>query len=88
MKELLHQVFYAESYEQGLKRGQELIARFKGTTLQPWDVQERIWRSLLLTSKGKEAHWRAIRTTNMLERTFGEGGCRTKVTPRFFSPRV
>ncbi|MDP2950430.1 MAG: transposase [Chloroflexota bacterium] len=29
------------------------------------------------------AHWRAIRTTNLLERIFGEGRRRTKVIPRF-----
>jgi len=29
MKPLVHQVLYAESYEQRLRQGRELIARFK-----------------------------------------------------------
>ena len=29
------------------------------------------------------AHWKVIRTSNLLERTFGEGRRRTKVIPRF-----
>jgi len=33
--------------------------------------------------KFPKAHWKAIRTSNLLERTFGEGKCRTKVIPRF-----
>lgn len=30
-----------------------------------------------------EAHWKAIRTINLLERMFGEGRRRTKVIPPF-----
>ena len=30
-----------------------------------------------------QAHWKVIRTSNLLERTFGEGKRRTKVIPRF-----
>ncbi|MGH7412077.1 MAG: transposase [Candidatus Methylomirabilis sp.] len=30
-----------------------------------------------------QAHWKRIRTTNLLERTFGERSRRTKVIPRF-----
>ena len=30
-----------------------------------------------------QAHWKVIRTSNLLERTFGEGRRRTKVIPRF-----
>ena len=30
-----------------------------------------------------QAHWKAVRTTNLLKRMFGEGRRRTKVIPRF-----
>ena len=33
--------------------------------------------------KFPETHWKVIRTSNLLERTFGEGKRRTKVIPRF-----
>ena len=31
----------------------------------------------------RSAHWKVIRTSNLLERAFGEGKRRTKVIPRF-----
>lgn len=30
-----------------------------------------------------QAHWKVIGTSNLMERTFGEGRRRTKVIPRF-----
>ncbi|MBM3120460.1 MAG: IS256 family transposase [Chloroflexi bacterium] len=83
MKPLVHRMFYAGSYEEGLKRGQELIARFKGNYTSAMECLEEDLKECLTYLRFPEAHWRAIRTTNMLERTFGEGKRRTKVIPRF-----
>jgi len=83
MKPIVHQVFYAESYEQGLRRGRDLIARFKGNYTSAMECLEDDLEECLTYLKFPEAHWRAIRTTNILERTFGEGRRRTKVIPRF-----
>jgi putative transposase len=83
MKPLVHQVFYAQSYEQGLRQGRELIARFKDNYTSAMECLEQDLRECLTYLKFPEAHWRAIRTTNVLERTFGEGRRRTKVIPRF-----
>ena len=79
MKPLVHQVFYAGSYEQGLNRGRELITRVKSNYTSAMECLEECLTYL----KFPEAHWRAIRTTNVLERTFEEGRRRTKVIPRF-----
>jgi transposase-like protein len=83
MKPLVQPVFYAESYEQGLRRGQELIARFKNNYTSAMECLEGDLEECLTYLKFPEAHWRAIQTSNILERTFGEGRRRTKVIPRF-----
>ncbi len=83
MKPLVHQVFHASSYEEGLKLGKELIDRFKGTYTSAMECLEEDIKDCLTYLKFPEAHWRSIRTTNLLERMFGEGRRRTKVIPRF-----
>jgi transposase-like protein len=84
MKPLLHQVLYdAQSYEEGLRLGKSLIARFKGIYTQAMECLEEDLEECLIYLKFPQEHWKAIRTTNLLERTFGEGKRRTKVIPRF-----
>lgn len=83
MKPLVREVFYAESYEQGLMQGRELITRFKNNYTSAMECLEDDLEECLTYLKFPEAHWRAIRTTNMLERTFEEGRRRTKVITRF-----
>lgn len=83
MKALLHQVLRPSSYEEGLRLGRELIARFKQTYTSAMECLEDDLEECLTYLKFPQAHWRAIRTTNLLERMFGEGRRRTKVIPRF-----
>lgn len=83
MKKLVGQVFYAASHEEGLKLGKELIARFGGTYPSAMECLGEDLGECLTYLKFPEAHWKAIRTTNLLERLFGEGRRRTKVIPRF-----
>jgi transposase-like protein len=83
MKPLVHQMFYAPNCEQGLRQGQELITRFKNNYTSAMECLEQDLRWCITYLKFPEPHWRAIRTTNMVERTFGEGRRRTKVIPRF-----
>lgn len=83
MKPLLHRVYRASSYEEGLRLGQELIARFKGIYTSAMECLEEDLAECLTYLRFPEAHWKAIRTTNLLERMFGEGKRRTKVIPRF-----
>jgi transposase-like protein len=83
MKPLIKQVYYASSYEEGLKLGHELIARSKGRYTSAMECLEEDLAECLTYLKFPEAHWKVIRTSNLLERTFGEGRRRTKVIPRF-----
>jgi len=83
MKRLIHQVFYAASYDEGLRRGRALIARFKGRYPSAMACLEEDLEACLVHLKFPKEHWVRIRTTNLLERTFGEGRRRTKVIGRF-----
>jgi len=83
MKLLLHHVFRAPSYHEGMERGKELIARFQGMYPSAMECLGEDLGECLTYLKFPEAHWKAIRTTNLLERLFGEGRRRTKVVPRF-----
>jgi len=82
-KHLVGQVFYASSYEEGLRLGQELIARFGDRYSPAMECLGEDLNECLTYLKFPEAHHKAIRTTNLLERMFGEGRRRTKVIPRF-----
>jgi len=83
IKPLIKQVFYASSYEEGIKLGNELIARFKDRYTSAMECLEEDLVECLTYLRFPQAHWKVIRTSNLLERTFGEGKRRTKVIPRF-----
>lgn len=83
MKTLIQQVFYAESYEEGIRKGRRLIERFKNLYPSAMECLEKDLEETLTHLKFPKRHHRFIRTTNLLERTFEEGRRRTKVIPRF-----
>jgi transposase-like protein len=83
IKSLVKQVYYASSYEEGLKLGHELIARLRGRYPSAMECLEDDLEECLTYLKFPQAHWKAIRTSNLLERTLEEGRRRIKVIPRF-----
>ena len=83
MKPLIKQVYYASSYEEGLKLGHELIARCADRYTSAMECLEEDLAECLTYLRFPQAHWKVIRTSNLMERTFGEGRRRTKVIPRF-----
>ena len=83
MKLLIKQVYYASSYEEGLKLGYELIARFEDRYTSAMECLEEDLAECLTYLRFPQAHWKVIRTSNLMERTLGEGRRRTKVIPRF-----
>ena len=68
MKLLLHRVYRASSYEEGLRLGRELIARFKGIYTSAMECLGEDLAECLTYLKFPQPHWKAIRTTNLLER--------------------
>jgi len=87
MKPLVHQVFRAPSYTLALKRGRDLIARFKDRYTAAMECLERDLEECVTHLRFPEAHHQRIRTTNRLERLNGESRRRTKVIPRFPTER-
>lgn len=83
IKGLVQQVFYASSYEEGIRLGRELIARFGARYPSAMECLSDDLEECLTYLRFPVAHHKAIRTTNLLERLFGEGRRRTKVIPRF-----
>ena len=61
----------------------ELIALFKDRYTSAMECLEEDLAECLTYLRFPQAHWKVIRTSNLLERTFGEGRRRTKVIPRF-----
>lgn len=80
-------IWFAPTYETGTQAAQEFIRRFE--RLYPSaiasfkDDMEASLQHLRCPAK----HRKAIRTTNLLERAFGEQKRRTKVIPRFFTEK-
>lgn len=88
IKGLVQQVFLAPSYAVALKRGRDLIAKFKDRYPAAMECLERDLEECVTYLRFPEAHHRRIRTTNRLERLNGEGRRRTKVIPRFPTERA
>jgi putative transposase len=87
MKGLLQQVFGAPTYAAALKRGRDLIAKFKDRYPAAMECLERDLEECITYLRFPEAHHQRIRTTNRLERLNGESRRRTKVIPRFPTER-
>ena len=76
---------YAESYEQGQKKGREVIAHYRQRLPSAMKCMEETLDACLQALRLPPAHHKRLRTSNLLERTFGEHKRRTKVIPHFFT---
>jgi putative transposase len=87
MKGLVQQVFHAPTHAAALKRGRDLIAKFKDRYPAAIECLERDLDECVTYLRFPEAPHHRIRTTNRLERLNGESRRRTKVIPRFPTER-
>ena len=83
MKGLVQQIFLAPTYAAAVKRGRDLIAKFKDRYPSAMECLEGDLEECVTYLRFPEAHHQRIRTTNRLERLNGESRRRTKVIPRF-----
>lgn len=83
MKSLIHKAFRAKTYEDGLRIARNIIRQFKDRFPSAMECLEKDLEETLTCLKFPEAHRSRIRTTNLLERLFGEGKRRTKVIGRY-----
>lgn len=83
MKTLIQNAFTARSYKDGLAQARAIIAEHREAFPEAMKCLERDIEECLTALKFPFLHRRQIRTTNLLERLFGEGKRRTKIIPRF-----
>ena len=83
LKPLIQQVFWAKTYDEGLKKGRALIEKFKKLYPSAMECLEKDLEECIACLKFPKPHHKYIRTTNLLERTNEETRRRTKVIPRF-----
>jgi transposase-like protein len=88
VKPLLQQVFLAPDHATGLRRGRALIARFRSRYPSAMECLEKDLDECLTYLLFPKEHQKRLRTTNLLERTFGESRRRTKVISRFPTERA
>jgi len=85
LKNEIHRSFHAETYEEGLRIGKEIIKKFRNRFPAAMACLEEDLEASLQALKLPKAHQKRIRTTNLQERLFGENRRRVKVIPHFFS---
>jgi len=85
LKKLLYKAFTARTYEEGMAQARTIIADYKESFPAAIKCLEQGLEETLTALKFPLVHRPRIRTTNLLERLFGEGRRRTKIIPRFHS---
>jgi len=83
MKRLIQRCFNATGYSKGKTMAEELIRTWKDRYPSAMECLEKDLEECLTFLRFPKEHGKRIRTTNVLERLFGEGRRRTKVIPRF-----
>ena len=87
LKKLIQKAFTAQSHKVGLQRAQAVVAMYEQEYPETMKCLATDLEKVLTTLCFPESHRKRIRTTNLLERLFGEGRRRSKVVPRFMSER-
>jgi len=85
LKKLIRRAFTARSYAEGLAQARAIIDEHREAFPAAMACLERDLDECLTALRFPFVHRRQIRTTNLLERLFGEGKRRSKVIPRFTS---
>jgi putative transposase len=87
LKAHLPSVFEAPTYEAAKKRVQEVLEKYQELYPSAMKAFSEDLESSLNHLKCPVKHRKAIRTTNLLERTFEEEKRRTKIIRRFFDEK-
>jgi len=83
LKKLIQKAFTARSYQEGLAQAQQIIEKYQEAFPGAMKCLGQHLEECLTALKLPLAHRVQTRTTNLLERLFGEGKRRSKVIPRF-----
>jgi transposase-like protein len=85
LKKLIHRAFTAATYQEGLAQARAIIDQYREAFPAAMTCLGQDLEECLTALKLPLAHRVQTRTTNLLERLFGEGKRRSKVIPRFHS---
>ena len=85
LKKLIYKAFTARSYEEGFEQAKKIIEDYQESFPAAMKCLGQNLEEVLTALKFPLVHRARIRTTNLLERLFGEGRRRTKIIPRFTS---
>jgi len=85
IRRLIRKAFTAARYEEGLAQARAIIGQYREQFPAAMKCLEQNLEECLTALEIPFAHRLQIRTTNLLQRLFGEGKRRTKVIPRFRS---
>jgi transposase-like protein len=88
LKAAILKCFHAETHDEGLRIGREVITRYQGRFPSAMKCLEEGLEASLEVLKLPPVHRKRLRTANLLERTFGEQKRRTKVIPHFFTEKA
>ena len=88
LKAAILESFHAGSFEEGMEKGREVIARYRQRFPSAMKSMEETLEACLQALKLPRVHHKRLRTANLLERTFGENKRRTKVIPHFFTEKA
>ena len=80
-------VYRAPTYEAGQKLATEVLEKYRDLDPSAMKAFSEDLEACLVHLRCPVVHRKAIRTTNLLERTFEEEKRRTKVIPRFFDEK-
>jgi transposase-like protein len=83
LKKLIQKAFTARSYREGLAQAQQIIRQYQESFPAAMKCLGQQLEECLTALKLPLVHRVQTRTTNLLERLFGEGKRRSKVIPRF-----
>jgi transposase-like protein len=87
IKKLLHKAFTAQSHKLGLEQARGIVAMYEQEYPEAMKCLATGLEEVLTALHFPESHRKRIRTTNLLERLFGEGKRRSEVVPRFMSEK-
>lgn len=88
LRKEINKAFHADNYEEGLRAAGETIERFKDGFPSAIKCFEDDLEACLQCLKLPKAHHKRVRTTNLLERLFGENRRRVKTIPHFFAEKA
>jgi putative transposase len=87
IRKLLQKAFTAQNHKAELERAQAIVAMYEQEYPEAMKCLATDLEEVLTALRFPETHRKRIRTTNLLERLFGEGRRRSKVIPRFMSEK-